>query len=99
MMQMTHADFQGACDAIVKEMSKHPFHDLGIVHILTNAILCSKECCELMKVRQSPLDLDAAMEKAWIEIYGTPYTRFDPYCIDFKTAFRAGVDAVKGGKL
>ena len=51
-MEMTHADFQRACQVLIGEVNRGTFGDLWppvILQVLCEAVRCSRECCERAK--------------------------------------------------
>jgi hypothetical protein len=51
-MEMTHADFQRACAVAINDLQATGFEEIrapGVVHLLCEAVRCSRECCELVK--------------------------------------------------
>ena len=46
-MEMTHEDFQRACAVALCELQENPNCDTALVHVLCEAVRCSRECCEL----------------------------------------------------
>lgn len=46
-MEMTHEDFQWACQMELGRLQEDPNCDNHIVHLLCEAYRCSRECCEL----------------------------------------------------
>ena len=45
---MTHADFQRACQVMLGELQGNPNCDTRMVHLLCEAVRCSRECCDLV---------------------------------------------------
>ena len=50
-MEMTHDDFQRACQVLLGEEQAKPLPNGAIIRILCEAVRCSRECCELAKSR------------------------------------------------
>lgn len=50
-MEMTHADFQRACQLELGRLQEDPFCDNQVVHLLCEAVRCSRECCELVEAK------------------------------------------------
>jgi len=48
-MEMTHRDFQRACQVALGELEKFPNGDVTLIDLLCEAVRCSRECCELAK--------------------------------------------------
>lgn len=48
-MEMTHQFFQNACRLEIGRMQKLPNCDNAVIHLLCEAVRCSRECCELAK--------------------------------------------------
>ena len=48
-MEMTHEDFQRACQVALGELEKFPNGDVTLIDLLCEAVRCSRECCELAK--------------------------------------------------
>ena len=46
-MEMTHADFQNACQVELARLQKDHLCDNRLVHLLCEAVRCSRECCEI----------------------------------------------------
>ena len=48
-MEMTHADFQNACQVELGRLQEDQNCDNRLVQLLCEAVRCSRECCELAK--------------------------------------------------
>ena len=56
-MEMTHIDFQHACQVMLMELQQDHLCDNRMVQLLCEAVRCSRECCELAKMNlQVPND-------------------------------------------
>ena len=49
-MEMTHEDFQRACQVELGRFQEDQNCDNAIVHLLCEAIRCSRECCALAQL-------------------------------------------------
>lgn len=49
-MEMTHQDFQRACAVALRDLQENPNCDTHLVHLLCEAVRCSRECCDLAKM-------------------------------------------------
>lgn len=49
-MEMTHADFQRACRVMLGRLQEDPNCDTHLIHLLCEAVRCSRECCELANI-------------------------------------------------
>lgn len=46
-MEMTHADFQRACQVELGRLQEDHLCDNRLVYLLCEAVRCSRECCDL----------------------------------------------------
>lgn len=46
-MEMTHEQFQRACQVMIGEIQETALWDNRLVHLLCEAVRCSRECCDL----------------------------------------------------
>lgn len=55
-MSMTHADFQQACQVELGRLQEDHLCDNRLVHLLCEAVRCSRECCEIAqsKIASAP---------------------------------------------
>lgn len=68
-ISMSHGDFERACLALIHDIQQDPHCHLGLIHILCEAVRCSRECCDLSSELQSLAHRN--LEKAKSEC--TPY--------------------------
>ncbi len=47
-MEMTHSDFQWACQVMLKQEKIMP--DNRLVYLLCEAVRCSRECCDIAQI-------------------------------------------------
>ena len=50
-MRMTHEDFQRACQVELGRLQEDHLCDNRLVHLLCEAVRCSRECCEIATAR------------------------------------------------
>lgn len=50
-MEMTHADFQRACRVELDRLQTDPNCDTRLIYLLCEAVRCSREACDLARVR------------------------------------------------
>ena len=46
-MEMTHADFQHACQVELARLQEYHLCDNRLVYLLCEAVRCSRECCDI----------------------------------------------------
>lgn len=65
-MEMTHELFQRACQVELGRLQEDPNCDTRLVHLLCEAVRCSRECCQI--ATESTIDWKARAEKAEEEL-------------------------------
>lgn len=50
-MEMTHADFQRACQLELGRLQEDPNCDTRLVYLLCEAVRCSRECCDIATLK------------------------------------------------